>query len=141
MAPKFGGEFFVRGHDKPRQVGVACHLLSRWYKSKNQGICVKQVLCVLYLCFFVFFNAFLNFFLSILQGLCAKVILDVGINRVDDTSKPRGYRLTGDVHFPSAERKASLITPVPGGVGPMTVAMLMRNTVTLAERAIELVAP
>eukprot|EP00434_Breviolum_minutum_P035806 symbB.v1.2.031707.t1/scaffold3707.1/size51665/3 len=69
------------------------------------------------------------------------VILDVGINRVDDTSKTRGYRLTGDVHFPSAERKASLITPVPGGVGPMTVAMLMRNTVTLAERASELVAP
>lgn len=103
---------------------------------------VSNKSCVFCICVFLFFfNAFLNFFLSILQGLCAKVILDVGINRVDDTSKPRGYRLTGDVHFPSAERKASLITPVPGGVGPMTVAMLMRNTVTLAQRASELVAP
>jgi len=57
------------------------------------------------------------------------VVIDVGINRVTDPSRKTGYRLTGDVHFPSVEPKASLITPVPGGVGPMTVAMLMRNTV------------
>lgn len=57
------------------------------------------------------------------------VVIDVGINRVSDPSKKTGYRLTGDVHFSSVEPKASLITPVPGGVGPMTVAMLMRNTV------------
>lgn len=57
------------------------------------------------------------------------VVIDVGINRVSDSSKKTGYRLTGDVHFSSVEPKASLITPVPGGVGPMTVAMLMRNTV------------
>lgn len=57
------------------------------------------------------------------------VVVDVGINRVADSSKKTGYRLTGDVHFPSVEPKVALITPVPGGVGPMTVAMLMRNTV------------
>jgi methylenetetrahydrofolate dehydrogenase (NADP+)/methenyltetrahydrofolate cyclohydrolase len=57
------------------------------------------------------------------------VVIDVGINRVTDPSRKTGYRLTGDVHFSSVEAKAALITPVPGGVGPMTVAMLMRNTV------------
>jgi methylenetetrahydrofolate dehydrogenase (NADP+) / methenyltetrahydrofolate cyclohydrolase len=63
------------------------------------------------------------------------VVIDVGINRVDDASVPRGYRLVGDVHFTSAVEVASQITPVPGGVGPMTIAMLMRNTVAAAERA------
>jgi methylenetetrahydrofolate dehydrogenase (NADP+)/methenyltetrahydrofolate cyclohydrolase len=57
------------------------------------------------------------------------VVIDVGINRVDDPASKRGYRLTGDVHFDSVAPQAGLITPVPGGVGPMTVAMLMRNTV------------
>jgi methylenetetrahydrofolate dehydrogenase (NADP+)/methenyltetrahydrofolate cyclohydrolase len=57
------------------------------------------------------------------------VIIDVGINRVPDTTKKTGYRLTGDVHFPSVSPLAAKITPVPGGVGPMTVAMLMKNTV------------
>lgn len=57
------------------------------------------------------------------------VVIDVGINRVADASKKSGYRLTGDVHFPSVSPLASQITPVPGGVGPMTVAMLMKNTV------------
>ena len=57
------------------------------------------------------------------------VVIDVGINRVADASKKTGYRLTGDVHFPSVSPLASKITPVPGGVGPMTVAMLMKNTV------------
>lgn len=57
------------------------------------------------------------------------VIIDVGMNRVPDASKKSGYRLTGDVHFPTVSQVASRITPVPGGVGPMTVAMLMRNTV------------
>lgn len=56
------------------------------------------------------------------------VIIDVGITRVDDLSKPRGYRLAGDVHFKSVSKKASYITPVPGGVGPMTIAMLLKNT-------------
>lgn len=56
------------------------------------------------------------------------VVIDVGINRVDDSSAPRGYRLLGDVHYESVFPKASAITPVPGGVGPMTIAMLMKNT-------------
>lgn len=58
------------------------------------------------------------------------VIIDVGINRVDDPSRERGYRLTGDVHFEDIAEKASYITPVPGGVGPMTIAMLLKNTLT-----------
>lgn len=57
------------------------------------------------------------------------VVIDVGINRVPDATKKTGYRLTGDVHFPTVSPLTSLITPVPGGVGPMTVAMLMKNTV------------
>lgn len=57
------------------------------------------------------------------------VVIDVGINRVTDTSKKSGYRLVGDVHFATVANKCSKITPVPGGVGPMTVAMLMKNTV------------
>jgi methylenetetrahydrofolate dehydrogenase (NADP+)/methenyltetrahydrofolate cyclohydrolase len=57
------------------------------------------------------------------------VVIDVGINRVSDSTKKTGYRLTGDVHFPSVSAVAAKITPVPGGVGPMTVAMLMKNTV------------
>ena len=56
-------------------------------------------------------------------------VIDVGINRVEDATKKRGYRLVGDVAFEEVAEKASKITPVPGGVGPMTVAMLMRNTV------------
>jgi methylenetetrahydrofolate dehydrogenase (NADP+)/methenyltetrahydrofolate cyclohydrolase len=57
------------------------------------------------------------------------VVIDVGINRVPDATKKTGYRLTGDVHFPTVAPLCSKITPVPGGVGPMTVAMLMKNTV------------
>lgn len=57
------------------------------------------------------------------------VVIDVGINRVDDSSLPRGYKLVGDVAYDEVAAKASLITPVPGGVGPMTIAMLMHNTV------------
>lgn len=60
------------------------------------------------------------------------VVIDVGINRVDDPTAKKGYRLVGDVHFESARRVASQITPVPGGVGPMTIAMLMQNTVRAA---------
>jgi len=56
------------------------------------------------------------------------VVIDVGINRVEDASAPKGTRLVGDVHFESVRQKASAITPVPGGVGPMTIAMLMWNT-------------
>ena len=57
------------------------------------------------------------------------VVIDVGINRVDDAGSERGYRLVGDVDFDSVVKKAGAITPVPGGVGPMTIAMLMANTV------------
>jgi len=60
------------------------------------------------------------------------VVIDVGINRVNDATVPRGYRIVGDVQFASAREVASLITPVPGGVGPMTIAMLMKNTVRAA---------
>jgi len=60
------------------------------------------------------------------------VVIDVGINRVNDAAAPKGYRIVGDVHFASAREVASLITPVPGGVGPMTIAMLMKNTVRAA---------
>ncbi len=57
------------------------------------------------------------------------VVIDVGINRVDDSSDKRGYKLLGDVKFDEVSEKASFITPVPGGVGPMTIAMLMQNAV------------
>ena len=60
------------------------------------------------------------------------VVIDVGINRVDDPSKASGSRMVGDVAFKQVEEKASFITPVPGGVGPMTIAMLMANTVNAA---------
>jgi len=60
------------------------------------------------------------------------VVIDVGINRVNDATASKGYRIVGDVHFASARQVASLITPVPGGVGPMTIAMLMKNTVRAA---------
>jgi len=61
------------------------------------------------------------------------VVIDVGINRVDDAQAKNGYVLVGDVDFPSAREVASLITPVPGGVGPMTIAMLLKNTLRAAE--------
>ncbi len=63
-------------------------------------------------------------------------IIDVGITRVPDETKKRGYRLAGDVHFESVSKKASFITPVPGGVGPMTIAMLLKNTLLACERKI-----
>jgi methylenetetrahydrofolate dehydrogenase (NADP+)/methenyltetrahydrofolate cyclohydrolase len=61
-------------------------------------------------------------------------VIDVGINRVDDPASPKGYRLVGDVDYDAVAERCSAITPVPGGVGPMTIAMLMSNTVTAAER-------
>jgi len=61
-------------------------------------------------------------------------IIDVGITRVEDATKKRGYRLAGDVHFESVAPKSSFITPVPGGVGPMTIAMLLKNTLLACER-------
>ena len=61
-------------------------------------------------------------------------VIDVGMNRVDDPSTRSGTRLYGDVHYPSASAVASWITPVPGGVGPMTIAMLLKNTITAARR-------
>ena len=64
------------------------------------------------------------------------IVIDVGINRVDDPSARRGYRLKGDVDFEAVSRKASAITPVPGGVGPMTIAMLLVNTLTAARISI-----
>jgi len=61
------------------------------------------------------------------------IVIDVGINRVDDKSRKLGYRLTGDVDFKTANKKASYITPVPGGVGPMTITMLMKNVCNAAK--------
>jgi 5,10-methylene-tetrahydrofolate dehydrogenase/methenyl tetrahydrofolate cyclohydrolase len=62
------------------------------------------------------------------------VVIDVGINAVDDASAKRGYRLVGDVDFKGASERAAAITPVPGGVGPMTIAMLLQNTLEGAKR-------
>ena len=61
------------------------------------------------------------------------VVVDVGVNRVDDPAAEKGYRVVGDVEFESVSQRAEAITPVPGGVGPMTIAMLMHNTVKAAE--------
>jgi len=66
------------------------------------------------------------------------VVIDVGINRVPDPSSPRGYKLVGDVDYENVASLTAAITPVPGGVGPMTIAMLLANTVTAAERALGL---
>ncbi len=63
------------------------------------------------------------------------VVIDVGVNRIEDATKKAGYRLVGDVDFDAVKEKASLITPVPGGVGPMTITMLLYNTVASARRA------
>ncbi|MBR4171196.1 MAG: bifunctional methylenetetrahydrofolate dehydrogenase/methenyltetrahydrofolate cyclohydrolase FolD [Kiritimatiellae bacterium] len=63
------------------------------------------------------------------------VVIDVGVNRVPDATFPRGYRLCGDVDFESVSRVASLLTPVPGGVGPLTITMLLFNTLEAASRA------
>jgi methylenetetrahydrofolate dehydrogenase (NADP+)/methenyltetrahydrofolate cyclohydrolase len=61
-------------------------------------------------------------------------VIDVGINSVPDSTTPRGYRLVGDCDFASCKEVAGAITPVPGGVGPMTIAMLLCNTVDLFEK-------
>ena len=63
------------------------------------------------------------------------VVIDVGVNRIEDSTKKQGFRLVGDVDFEAVKEKASLITPVPGGVGPMTITMLLYNTVESAKRA------
>ncbi len=64
------------------------------------------------------------------------VVIDVGVNRIPDDTKKKGYRLIGDCDFDTIKEKASFITPVPGGVGPMTIAMLMYNTLEAAENRI-----
>jgi methylenetetrahydrofolate dehydrogenase (NADP+) / methenyltetrahydrofolate cyclohydrolase len=64
------------------------------------------------------------------------VVIDVGINRVEDPTHPKGYRLTGDVAYEEVAPRCSAITPVPGGVGPMTIAMLMRNTLQAAKQSL-----
>uniref|UniRef100_A0A8C7QM13 C-1-tetrahydrofolate synthase, cytoplasmic n=1 Tax=Oncorhynchus mykiss TaxID=8022 RepID=A0A8C7QM13_ONCMY len=69
------------------------------------------------------------------------VVIDCGINHIPDDSKANGMRVVGDVHYPSAKEKAGFITPVPGGVGPMTVAMLMENTVQSAKRFLKTYQP
>lgn len=66
------------------------------------------------------------------------VVIDVGINRVNDATSERGYKLVGDVDFDAVSKKASAITPVPGGVGPMTIAMLMANTIKACRACVEL---
>ncbi len=69
------------------------------------------------------------------------VVIDVGVNRIVDPSKEKGFRLVGDVDYDTVKEKASFITPVPGGVGPMTVTMLLVNTVRAAERKAGIVSP
>uniref|UniRef100_A0A672SDV8 C-1-tetrahydrofolate synthase, cytoplasmic n=1 Tax=Sinocyclocheilus grahami TaxID=75366 RepID=A0A672SDV8_SINGR len=69
------------------------------------------------------------------------VVIDCGINHIPDSSKASGKRVVGDVHYPSAIERAGYITPVPGGVGPMTVAMLMKNTVESAKRFLQTYTP
>ncbi len=64
------------------------------------------------------------------------VVLDVGINRIEDATRPRGYRIVGDVDFEAVKDSCSAVTPVPGGVGPMTIAMLMANTVKACRQQI-----
>ena len=64
------------------------------------------------------------------------VVIDVGINRVDDASRRRGYRLVGDVDYDAVAAKAEAITPVPGGIGPMTIALLLSNTLDAARRTV-----
>jgi methylenetetrahydrofolate dehydrogenase (NADP+)/methenyltetrahydrofolate cyclohydrolase len=64
------------------------------------------------------------------------VVIDVGVNRIEDATRKNGFRLVGDVDFEAVKEKASLITPVPGGVGPMTITMLLYNTVESAEQTI-----
>lgn len=61
------------------------------------------------------------------------VVIDVGITRVEDATNPKGYKITGDVDFDGVSKKSSFITPVPGGVGPMTIAMLLKNTLLARE--------
>ena len=65
------------------------------------------------------------------------VVIDVGISRIPDPTKKSGYRTVGDVDFEAVRAKAKAITPVPGGVGPMTIAMLVSNTVRAAELSLE----
>ncbi|MCH5282086.1 MAG: bifunctional methylenetetrahydrofolate dehydrogenase/methenyltetrahydrofolate cyclohydrolase FolD [Treponema sp.] len=67
------------------------------------------------------------------EGAC---VIDVGVNRIPDPTKKSGFRLAGDVDFDMVKEKAAFITPVPGGVGPMTIAMLMQNTLEAAERTL-----
>jgi methylenetetrahydrofolate dehydrogenase (NADP+)/methenyltetrahydrofolate cyclohydrolase len=64
------------------------------------------------------------------------VVIDVGINRVDDVSLDKGYRIVGDVKFDEVVNKCAYITPVPGGVGPMTIASLLKNTLLAARKEI-----
>ena len=69
------------------------------------------------------------------MGSAGAAVIDVGINRVEDPGAKRGYRLVGDVDFDDVNQVAGYLTPVPGGVGPMTIAMLMSNTLRGAKRA------
>lgn len=66
------------------------------------------------------------------------VVIDVGVNRIEDASRERGWRLVGDVDYPQVRKKASAITPVPNGVGPMTITMLLYNTILAAKRTNDL---
>jgi methylenetetrahydrofolate dehydrogenase (NADP+) / methenyltetrahydrofolate cyclohydrolase len=66
------------------------------------------------------------------------VVIDVGINRVKDGTRPSGFRLIGDVAFDEVAKRARAITPVPGGVGPMTIAMLMQNTISACQHQLGL---
>ena len=63
------------------------------------------------------------------------VVIDVGITRVNDSSTKKGYKIVGDVDFENVSKKTSYITPVPGGVGPMTIACLLKNTIDCFKRS------
>ena len=65
------------------------------------------------------------------------VVIDVGVNRIEDATKKNGFRLVGDVDYPAISEIADKITPVPGGVGPMTIAMLMANTAKSAANTLK----
>jgi methylenetetrahydrofolate dehydrogenase (NADP+)/methenyltetrahydrofolate cyclohydrolase len=69
------------------------------------------------------------------------VVIDVGVNRVDDPSSEKGYRLVGDVAFDEVADVAAAISPVPGGVGPMTITLLLRNTMEAAKQIVEAQRP
>ena len=102
-----------------------CHIFTEDLKSHTQRADILIVACG---------KAHLIGADHIKEGV---IIIDIGINKVLDQSSPKGYKLVGDVDFEAVRDKVAAISPVPGGVGPMTIAMLMRNTICLANKILE----